>query len=423
MTIGPSDDPPLVGMVAAFDGTTVTLAAGAAIDSAGAGDALMFSAYSEPRPSSLLPIDRLPNAWSLDNFGQILLAMTSPDGRLLEWDPSGGGTGVAPAAMTEVTSDDTGTGVAPHGRLFVVTQERFVVIFGMVDDGTLGQGSFRRFGWCDQENYHAWNFSNVTQPGWLPRHRAGEPDRCGACHQERNGFLDRSQSLPLEFLRHPLRLQLRRTRQQLYAVVAREHHRRLVDGALDVAAGAVFIRRHFDRCRSLARCEPGSTTTSTSSTCASRRARCMSAISMRFWWFFPQLGQPYNTRCIIYYYKEGWWSQGRMCRSAGITASFTAQTIMADGAGRVRARARQFLRRRATAVGRDVRPQPDQRRAADHRQADDARRRGRRIDNLLYSLFYRNSRSTGAPELQTTPRPVRDGRLCRLPDHGARHPA
>ena len=43
--------------------------------------------------------------------------------------------------------------------------------------------------------------------------------------------------------------------------------------------------------------------------------------------------------------------------------------------------------------------------------------------NLLYSLFYRNSRSTGAPELQTTPRPGARGRLCRLPDHWARHPA
>ena len=49
--------------------------------------------YSTERPSSLIPIDVLPNAWSLDNFGQILLAMTSPDGRLLQWDPSGGGTG------------------------------------------------------------------------------------------------------------------------------------------------------------------------------------------------------------------------------------------------------------------------------------------------------------------------------------------
>ena len=126
--------------------------------------------YSTERPSSVLPIDVLPNAWSLDNFGQILLAMTSADGRLLQWDPSGGGTGVAPAAMTEVTSSDTGTGVAPHGRLFVVTAQRFIQIFGMVDDGTAGEGSFRRFGWCDEENPSAWDFSNVTSSGRLPRH-------------------------------------------------------------------------------------------------------------------------------------------------------------------------------------------------------------------------------------------------------------
>ena len=50
-----------------------------------------------------------------------------------------------------------------------------------------------------------------------------------------------------------------------------------------------------------------------------------------FWWFYPQNGQPYNTRCMIYSYKEGWFSQGRMARSAGIAASYTAQTIMADG--------------------------------------------------------------------------------------------
>ena len=31
-----------------------------------------------------------------------------------------------------------------------------------------------------------------------------------------------------------------------------------------------------------------------------------------FWWFYPQLNQPTNTRCIIYNYKEAWWSMGRM---------------------------------------------------------------------------------------------------------------
>jgi hypothetical protein len=49
-----------------------------------------------------------------------------------------------------------------------------------------------------------------------------------------------------------------------------------------------------------------------------------------FWWFFPQNGKAYNTRAIIYNYKEGWWGQARMSRSAGITSSYTVETIMAD---------------------------------------------------------------------------------------------
>ena len=179
----------------------------------GYSDGLNSQAHnSTDPPSSLIPIDVLPNAWSLDNFGQILLAMTSPDGRLLQWDPSGGGAGVAPTAMTEVTSADTGTGVAPHGRLFVVTQERFVQIFGMVDDGTAGEGLMRRFGWCDQENPSSWNFSDVTSRR-LPRHRAGLADRGGDRHQERNGILTayvRPTSRPS---RHPLRLRLQGARQ------------------------------------------------------------------------------------------------------------------------------------------------------------------------------------------------------------------
>ena len=82
----------------------------------GYGDGL-YSAedYGTPRSDvTIIPIDMLPNAWTLDNFGQILLAMTSPDSRLLQWDPSGGGTGVPDAVMTQVTSTDTGTGFAPN---------------------------------------------------------------------------------------------------------------------------------------------------------------------------------------------------------------------------------------------------------------------------------------------------------------------
>ena len=38
----------------------------------------------------------------------------------------------------------------------------------------------------------------------------------------------------------------------------------------------------------------------------------------------------HNTRAMVYNYKEGWWTQGRMSRSAGMSSSYTAHPIMAD---------------------------------------------------------------------------------------------
>ena len=51
----------------------------------------------------------------------------------------------------------------------------------------------------------------------------------------------------------------------------------------------------------------------------------------RFWWFFPTLNSPFNTRAIVYNYKESWWTQCRLSRSAGITSRHTAHPIFADG--------------------------------------------------------------------------------------------
>jgi hypothetical protein len=50
-----------------------------------------------------------------------------------------------------------------------------------------------------------------------------------------------------------------------------------------------------------------------------------------FWWFYPQNGQTYNTRAVFFNYREGWWSQCQMPRSAGITSSYTTAPIFADG--------------------------------------------------------------------------------------------
>jgi hypothetical protein len=362
--------------------------------------------YSTNAP--IPPISNLPDMWSLDNFGQILLAMTSTDGRLLKWNPGIASTVVAttPAAapfaigattipmsvantgavvahgMTvfnqsanlavgkvgtyttttltletgstsasvgpadvlvfssvasgadtvalPVTSDDTGTGFAPNGRMFVVTQERFVMIFATSGDGTLSGGSMRRFCWCDQENFNSWDFADVTSQA---------------------GYLDIEPASPI--------ISAKATPQGILFWTATRTY-------LSQFLGLPYIYNYVEIAKGCTPWSPMSVASSTVMTmwmsqqgmfsfngtfvqpvaCAVRnwidddvdpanvrtRACAVNVANFNeFWWFFPQNGKLTNSRCAIYNYKEGWCSMGQMARSAGITASYTTQTIMADG--------------------------------------------------------------------------------------------
>ena len=329
----------------------------------------------------------------------MLLAMTSADGRLLEWDPSVGGL------MVPVTSADTGTGFAPNGRLFVVTQERFVQIFGMINDGTVDGGSFRRFGWCDEENYHSWNFSDVTsQAGFLDIEPASPIVTAQAT---RNGTVFwtahktyRSAFLGIPYVYNYVELGDSCTPWSPKSVVNTssmllwfsQQGLFSFDGT-SILPVACKVRSWVDDDIDLVNVR--------------EQAFAVHVGNFNeFWWFFPQAQQPYNTRCIIYNYKEGWWSQGTMSRSAGIAASFTTQTIMADGLV-------AFQHELGAAYGNAALPWAE---TFDLNLTSGSKLMTVKqmipnvegsIENLLYSLFYRNSRSQGDPELQSPPQPVR----------------
>ena len=134
------------------------------------------------------------------------------------------------------------------------------------------------------------------------------------------------------------------------------------------------------------------------------------------WWFFPQNGLTKNSRCIIYSYKEGWWSMGRMARTAGITSSYTAHTIMADDTV-------AYQHEVPYAYPVDV-PLPWAETFDLNLNSGSKLTTVKQlipdiegaVQNILYSLYYRNSRSVSlddngnlipAPELQTTPQQVR----------------
>jgi hypothetical protein len=366
----------------------------------------LYSADDYSTNNPIPPINNLPNVWSLDNFGQILLAMTSSDGRLLQWDPASAvvnvyqdsiynaaGVGAPSLDMTSavpstvvpgltifnqsgnvavgtvasvttpativltgpstgacqagdllifnsenaanaqaipVTSSDTGTGFAPNARMFVVTQERFVMLFATSGDGTQSGGSFRRFCWCDQENFNAWDFTDVVSQA---------------------GYLDIEPASPI--------VSAKATPQGILFWTATRTY-------MSSFLGLPYIYNYVEIAKACTPWSPMSVASTTVLTlwmsqqgmfsyngawvapipCLVRNwinddiddnivrqkaFACNVANFNEFWWFFPQEGQSANTRVVIYNYKENWWSMGAMSRSAGVTASYTTQTIMADG--------------------------------------------------------------------------------------------
>ena len=91
--------------------------------------------------------------WSLDNWGEYLIACSSDDGVIYEWD-------LATATATAVTNAPTNCTAA------FVTEERFLV--------ALGGGNGRLVSWSDQEDNTTWTAAATNQAGDIELQTNGE---------------------------------------------------------------------------------------------------------------------------------------------------------------------------------------------------------------------------------------------------------
>jgi hypothetical protein len=376
--------------------------------------------YGTPRQIGAdAAIDRVPDVYSLNNFGAVLLAMTSADARLLYWNPAD-----PPGTLAQVVPPKDANSVVPNGRCFAVTPERFVQIFGSYNDGTANDGgSFRRFAWCDQEDYTNWNYSDVTtQAGFLDIEPASPI--IAAC-ATRNGTIFWtgkkcyvSRYLGIPYVYNFTELGDNCTPWSPQSVVT-------------TSSMVLWFSQQgpysFDGTSILPiQCMTRAWVDEDIDLLNVREQACAVHVANfnEFWWFFPQGPQSnpggYNTRAVIYNYKEGWWSQAQCARSAGVTASYTAHTIMANGlVSYEHEYGNQYndcdlpwietFDLNVFGYGKNTSPYmvgftagstlttvkqllPDIQGA---------------VSNVLYSLFYRTSRSLGLSELQSTPQPVR----------------
>lgn len=111
--------------------------------------------FGNPRQINQNSVLDPATTWSLDNWGEYLLAVHSDDGRLLEWQ-------LNTAANAAVVSN------APTGNLSaLVTEERFVFCLGAGGNG-------RKVQWCDREDNTTWTPAATNEAGDIELQTSGQ---------------------------------------------------------------------------------------------------------------------------------------------------------------------------------------------------------------------------------------------------------
>lgn len=109
--------------------------------------------YGQPRPD----YGNFSEAttWSLDNWGEYLVACHTEDGRLLEWQLD---TSVKAAVVANAPTNNSG---------IIVTEERFIFALG-------AGGNPRKVQWCDREDNTTWTPAATNEAGDLELQTSGQ---------------------------------------------------------------------------------------------------------------------------------------------------------------------------------------------------------------------------------------------------------
>jgi len=110
--------------------------------------------YGTPRPDTGANVIEA-TTWSIDNFGEFLVACSSADGRLLEWQL---GASADAAPIANAPTNNAG---------LIVTEERFIFALG-------AGGNPRKVQWCDKENNTQWTALSTNEAGDIELQTAGQ---------------------------------------------------------------------------------------------------------------------------------------------------------------------------------------------------------------------------------------------------------
>jgi hypothetical protein len=259
------------------------------------------------------PVDPSTDAtmWTLDSWGEYLVACSDADGRLFEWQLS---TSTRAALIAN----------APIGCAgLVVTAERFVFALGAAGNPRLVQ-------WCDRENNTDWTPTPLNEAGDLELQTTGKL-MCGVRVRGRTLLLTDQDAHVATYSGPPTVYGIERVGTGCGAI-SRQCARPMGDGAMWMGPQAFFM---YDGSKVVeVPCEVQDYVFRDINTQQISKVNAVeNKANSEIWWFYPSEGATENDRYVAYDYTDGHWLVGELSRTCGVDQGAYRNPIWADPDG------------------------------------------------------------------------------------------
>lgn len=251
--------------------------------------------------------------WSMDNWGEYLVACSTADGRLLEWQLNGA---VKAAAIANAPIDNSG---------LIVTEERFLFALG-------AGGNPRKVQWSDREDNTTWTPASTNEAGDIELQTSGEI-QTAIKSRGQTLILTTTSAHTARYIGPPYVYGFERVGTSC-GIISRK-------AVSDVDAGVFWMGQRgffgFDgNTVSEIPCEVHDYVFGDMN--RSQQSKFWSFANGQFgeiWWFYCSSGSSEIDRYVAYDYKEGHWLIGNLARTCGIERGVFAYPMMFDASGTI----------------------------------------------------------------------------------------
>lgn len=250
--------------------------------------------YGTPRPESDIPDPA--TTWSLDSWGEYLLACSDKDGKIYEWQLS---TGTKAAQVSNAPTSNAG---------IVVTDERFVFALG-------AGGNPRKVQWPDRENNTVWTPAATNEAGDYDLQTSGRL-QCGVRVDGQTLIFTDVDAHTATYTGPPYVYSFDRVGSTC-GIVSKQAAAVIDDGAVWMGRESFYIYPG-GKVRELM-CDVADYVFSDIN--ESQISKVVAVTNAKFseiWWFYPSSGSTENDRYVMFNYQEKTWNIGQLARSAAV---------------------------------------------------------------------------------------------------------